>query len=221
MYDSELAEEEERRRKRAPWGVIALVLLTGLALIRNGSGEFDVGPPQPASAAAPDTRTAPGEAAASGVAPLPYSVPDQVSIPAIQVDAPVMGVGLDPDGWVDAPPPEDPNLAGWFTGAVTPGEKGTSVVVGHVDNQQGPAVFYGLGALKKGNKVEVHRQDGKTAVFEVYGIEVFETNNFPGDRVYGSKGTPELRVITCGGGFTKENGYDGNVVVFARLFEVR
>ncbi|MFF6860878.1 class F sortase [Streptomyces ardesiacus] len=222
MYDSELAEEEERRRKRAPWGVIALVLLTGLALIRNGSGEFDVGPPQPASAAAaPDTRAAPGDAAAPGVAPLPYSVPDRVSIPAIQVDAPVMGVGLDADGWVDAPPPEDPNLAGWFTGAVSPGEKGTAVVVGHVDNQQGPAVFYGLGALKKGNKVEIHRQDGKTAVFEIYGIEVFEKDNFPGDRVYGPKGTPELRVITCGGGFTKQNGYDGNVVAFARLAEVR
>ncbi|MFF0666738.1 class F sortase [Streptomyces tendae] len=217
MYDSELAEEEERRRKRAPWGVIALVLLTGLALIRNGSGEFDVGPPQPASAAASDTRAA----AASGVTPLPYSVPDRVSIPAIQVDAPVMGVGLDADGWVDAPPPEDPNLAGWFTGAVAPGEKGTAVVVGHVDNEQGPAVFYGLGALKKGNKVEVHRQDGKTAVFEIYGIEVFEKNNFPGDRVYGSKGSAELRVITCGGGFTKQNGYDGNVVTFARLVEVR
>ncbi|MEU4985754.1 class F sortase [Streptomyces sp. NPDC021969] len=221
MYDSELAEEEERRRKRAPWGVIALVLLTGLALIRNGSGEFDVGPPQPASAAASDTRSATGDGAAAGVSPLPYSVPDQVSIPAIQVDAPVMGVGLDADGWVDAPPPEDPNLAGWFTGAVSPGEKGTAVVVGHVDNQQGPAVFYGLGALKKGNRVEVHRQDGKTAVFEIYGIEVFEKNNFPGDRVYGSKGSPELRVITCGGGFTKQNGYDGNVVAFARLVEVR
>ncbi|MET9356139.1 class F sortase [Streptomyces sp. NPDC006617] len=221
MYDSELAEEEERRRKRAPWGVIALVLLTGLALIRNGSGEFDVGPPQPASAAASDTRSATGDGAAAGVSPLPYSVPDQVSIPAIQVDAPVMGVGLDADGWVDAPPPEDPNLAGWFTGAVSPGEKGTAVVVGHVDNQQGPAVFYGLGALKKGNKVEVHRQDGKTAVFEIYGIEVFEKNNFPGDRVYGSKGSPELRVITCGGGFSKQNGYDGNVVAFARLVEVR
>ncbi|MFE7434022.1 class F sortase [Streptomyces tendae] len=221
MYDSELAEEEERRRKRAPWGVIALVLLTGLALIRNGSGEFDVGPPQPASAAASDTRAATGDGAASGVTPLPYSVPDRVSIPAIQVDAPVMGVGLDADGWVDAPPPEDPNLAGWFTGAVAPGEKGTAVVVGHVDNEQGPAVFYGLGALKKGNKVEVHRQDGKTAVFEIYGIEVFEKNNFPGDRVYGSKGSAELRVITCGGGFTKQNGYDGNVVTFARLVEVR
>ncbi|CAL9658983.1 class F sortase [Streptomyces sp. enrichment culture] len=221
MYDSELAEEEERRRKRAPWGVIALVLLTGLALIRNGSGEFDVGPPQPASAAASDTRAAAGDGGAKGVSPLPYSVPDRVTIPAIQVDAPVMGVGLDADGWVDAPPPEDPNLAGWFTGAVSPGEKGTAVVVGHVDNQQGPAVFYGLGALKKGNKVEVHRQDGKTAVFEIYGIEVFEKDNFPGDRVYGSKGSPELRVITCGGGFSKQNGYDGNVVTFARLVEVR
>ncbi|MFF9817230.1 class F sortase [Streptomyces sp. NPDC014006] len=217
---SELAEEEERRRKRAPWGVIALVLLTGLALIRNGSGEFDVGPPQPASAAAADSRSAQG-LLSRAPEPLAFSVADRVRIPAIQVDAPLMPVGLDADGWVDAPPPEDPNLAGWFTGSVSPGEKGTAVVVGHVDNKQGPAVFYGLGALKKGNRVEVHRQDGKTAVFEIYGIEVFSKADFPGDRVYASKGAAELRVITCGGGFSKKNGYDGNVVVFARLTEVR
>lgn len=217
---AELAEEEERRRKRAPWGVIALVLLTGLALIRNGSGEFDVGPPQPASAAAAESRATPG--AFRGMpAALPYSEPDRVRIPSIRVDAPVMAVGLDADGWVGAPPPEDPNLAGWFTGAVTPGEKGTAVVVGHVDNNQGPAVFYGLGALKKGHRVEVARKDGKTAVFEIYGIEVFAKDDFPGDRVYGAKGGSELRVITCGGGFSKQNGYAGNVVVFARLAEVR
>ncbi|MFJ1735713.1 class F sortase [Streptomyces sp. NPDC088254] len=218
-YGLSTEEEEERPRKRAPWGVIALVLLTGLALIRNGSGEFDMGPPQPASAAAADA----GARSALGGAPqaLPYAEPDRVRIPAISVDAPVMAVGLDPDGWVGAPPPEDPNLAGWFTGAVSPGEKGTAVVVGHVDNQQGPAVFYGLGALKQGNRVEIPRRDGKTAVFEIYGVEVFAKNDFPGDRVYASKGAPELRVITCGGGFSKANGYDGNVVAFARLAEVR
>ncbi|GGV65014.1 class F sortase [Streptomyces griseoloalbus] len=214
------AEEEAPRKRRAPWGVIALVLLTGLALIRNGSGEFDVGPPQPAGAAAADSRV-PGGIAAGVVQPLPYGVPDRVRIPAIQVDAPVMAVGLDAEGWVDAPPPQDPNLAGWFTGAVSPGEKGTAVVVGHVDNAQGPAVFYGLGALKKGHRVEIARMDAKTAVFEIYGIEVFAKNNFPGDRVYASKGAAELRVITCGGGFSQQNGYDGNVVVFARLVEVR
>ncbi|WP_327342392.1 class F sortase [Streptomyces europaeiscabiei] len=215
------AEWEEPRKKRAPWGVIALVLLTGLALIRNGSGEFDVGPPQPASAAAADSRSTPRGTFTDTPDPMPYSMVDRVLIPSIRVDAPAMPVGLDTQGWVDAPPARDPNLAGWFTGAVSPGEKGTAVVVGHVDNDQGPAVFYGLGALKKGAKVEIRRADRKTAVFEIYGIEVFEKNNFPGDRVYGNSGIPELRVITCGGGFSKQNGYDGNVVVFARLVEVR
>lgn len=219
---SELAEVEERQKKRAPWGVIALVLLAGLALIRNGSGEFDVGPPQPAqaAAAAADSRV-PGTSVAGDRQSLPFAAADRVRIPSIRVDAPIIPVGLDSNGWVGAPPPEDPNLAGWFTGAVSPGEKGTAVIVGHVDNKQGPAVFYGLGSLKKGNRIEVGRKDGKTAVFEIYGIEVFAKNNFPGDRVYGSKGTPELRVITCGGGFSKQHGYDGNVVVFARLAEVR
>ncbi|MER6091978.1 class F sortase [Streptomyces bluensis] len=221
MSSSELAEEEERRRKRAPWGVIALVLLTGLALIRNGSGEFDAGPPQPASAAAADAGATPQGLFGNAPPALPYSAVSRIRIPAIQVDAPVMPVGLDLQGWVDAPPPDDPNLAGWFTGAVSPGENGTAVLVGHVDNQHGPAVFYGLGALHKGYRIEVLRNDGKTAVFEIYGVEVFEKNNFPGDRVYGNSGVPEIRVITCGGGFSKQNGYDGNVVVFARMVEVR
>src|SRR5690348_2947596 len=159
MFASEVVEEAERQKKRAPWGVIALVLLTGLALIRNGSGEFDVGPPQPATAAAADSRT-PVATFSNGPAALPYSVVDRVRIPAIQVDAPVVPVGLDSAGWVDAPPPDNANLAGWFTGAVSPGEKGTAVIVGHVDNMRGPAVFYGLGALKKGNRVEVQRKDG-------------------------------------------------------------
>ncbi|WP_030572308.1 class F sortase [Streptomyces aureocirculatus] len=214
---SEEFEEEERQRRRAPWGVMALVLLTGLALIRNGSGEFDVGPPQPASAAAADR--APTRKGAP--APLTFSPADRIRIKPIRVDAPVIAVGLDSEGWVDAPPPDDSNLAGWFTGAVSPGEQGTSVVVGHVDNQQGPAVFYGLGSLKKKQRIEVKRKDRRTAVFEIYGIEVFAKNNFPGDRVYKNGGTPELRVITCGGGFSKQNGYDGNVVVFARLVDVR
>ncbi len=95
------------------------------------------------------------------------------------------------------------------------------MIVGHVDNDVGPAVFYGLGALKQRDRVEVRRLDGKTAVFEVYGNEVFDKKNFPGGRVYGNKGAPELRVITCGGGFSEEHGYAGNVVVFARMVEVR
>ncbi|KUN02924.1 peptidase C60 [Streptomyces yokosukanensis] len=216
---SELAGQEKRPWRRSLWGVTALLLLSGLALMRNGSGEFDVGPPQPASAAAPVTRDGTGTPSAPS-APLAFSAVGRVRIPAIRVDAAVVPVGLDSDGRVAAPPSDDAAAAGWFTGAVSPGENGTAVIVGHVGNRRGPAVFHGLGALKKGSRIEVLRKDGRTAVFETYGVEVFPKAGFPGDRVYGSKGAPELRVITCGGGFSQQKGHDGDVVVSARLVAV-
>ncbi|MEV6314357.1 class F sortase [Streptomyces sp. NPDC051776] len=214
------------RKKRSPWGLIILALLIGVALIRNGVAQ-ESGPPQPTSESAADTRTAssPAPARSAPKKPVPEalgtSLPSRVAIPAIRVDAPLMQVGLDPEGWVASPPATEKNLAGWYKDSVTPGENGTAVIVGHVDNKAGPVVFYNLGALKKGHTVEVNRQDGRTAVFEIYGIEVFDKQQFPAGRVYGDTGRPELRVITCGGGFSKAKGYAGNVVVFARMTHVR
>ncbi|MFF8378653.1 class F sortase [Streptomyces sp. NPDC015661] len=216
--------QPDRTGRRGAWGVVAVVLLVGVHLVRGGTGELQgAGPPQPLAAAAPDGTRA-GLAAlapASVPAPLPASPPVRVRVPAVRIDAPVTEVGLDADGWIEAPPPEDDRLAGWFTGAVTPGERGTAVVVGHVDTPNGRAVFYDLGALAKGHRVEIARRDGRTAVFAVYGVEVVPKEGFPAERVYGDAGVPELRLITCGGTFTEENGYAGNVVVSARLVEVR
>lgn len=217
-------EGEQRPRRRSPWGPLALVLLTGLAMMRNGVNLND-GPPQPAAAAAVAVR--PDQAVVAPPAPPPdlevleHSSVQRIRIPAIKVDAPVMTVGLDAQGFIDAPPPQDPNLAGWYLNGISPGQQGSAVIVGHVDNAQGPAVFYGLGSLNKGQHIEVERYDGRTAVFEVYGVEVFSKETFPGARVYGDTGHPELRVITCGGGYSRGRGYDGNVVVFARMVEAR
>ncbi|RSS35302.1 class F sortase, partial [Streptomyces sp. WAC08241] len=155
--------------------------------------------------------------AAAGLEPLPFAPASRIKIPAIRVAAPIMDVGLDADGWVAAPPPQDANLAGWYQNGISPGQRGTSVVVGHVDNTRGPAVFYGLGSLEKGQHIEVERYDGRVAVFEIYGVEVYAKDDFPGVQVYADTGQPELRVITCGGGYTRARGYDGNVVVYARM----
>ncbi|MCX5150917.1 MULTISPECIES: class F sortase [unclassified Streptomyces] len=228
-------ESEQPPRRRSPWGVLALVMLSGLAMMRNGAEVAD-GPPQPTAAAAvgvpaeqlPANPPVQGEqpmqhqpAPPVEVEPLEHSSVQRVRIPNIRVDAPVMTVGLDRQGWIEAPPPQDPNLAGWYLNGISPGQRGSAVIVGHVDNAQGPAVFYGLGSLRKGNHIEVERYDGRTAVFEVYGVEVFSKETFPGARVYGDTGHAELRVITCGGGYSKARGYDGNVVVFARMVETR
>jgi hypothetical protein len=86
-----------------------------------------------------------------------------------------------------------------------------------VDNADGPAVFFRLGALKRGAVVEVDRRDGRTAVFTVDAVEVYDARDFPDAKVYGTATRPELRVITCGGGYSRATGYRGNVVVFAHL----
>ncbi|WP_371619017.1 class F sortase [Streptomyces sp. NBC_00454] len=229
-----MTEDESERppRRRSPWGAIALVMLTGLAMMRNGA-DVVAGPPQPAAAAAVSATSGAAvgaqndQSAAQAPTPSPdmevleHSSVQRIRIPSISVDAPVMTVGLDAQGWIDAPPPQDKNLAGWYLNGISPGQQGSAVIVGHVDNAQGPAVFYGLGSVRKGSQIEVARYDGRTAVFEVYGVEVFSKETFPGARVYGDTGHPELRVITCGGGYSKAKGYDGNVVVFARMVEAR
>ncbi|MFC9811318.1 class F sortase [Streptomyces virginiae] len=217
-------DETGQSRKRSPWGVLALVMLTGLAMVRNGVN-IDDGPPQPTAASAvavtADQLPANPPTPPADMELLEHSSVQRIRIPTISVDAPVMTVGLDAEGWIDAPPPQDRNLAGWYLNGISPGQRGSAVIVGHVDNAQGPAVFYGLGSVKPGNRIEVERYDGRTAVFEVYGVEVFSKEAFPGARVYGDTGHAELRVITCGGGYSKARGYDGNVVVFARMVEAR
>ncbi|MFG3285203.1 class F sortase [Streptomyces sp. NPDC048111] len=206
----------------------------GLWLIERGVESVE--PPRPSAAeafpagAAPERagRTAgtPAGAAARGPAQLPPaegllpSEPVRVTIPAIRVDAPVMRLGLGPDRSLDVPPPGSTDQAGWYQDGTTPGARGTAVMAGHVDDAHGPAVFYALGALKKGNPVEVTRKDGRTAVFTVDAVEVYANDAFPDAKVYGAAARPELRLITCGGGFSKETGYRGNVVVFAHLTAV-
>lgn len=169
----------------------------------------------PTPSFAPSTAAAP--AAPPDPAPLGWSRPTRIRIPVIGVDAPVAEVGLGASGGPEPPSPTDRNLAGWYGGSVTPGSTGTSVVVGHVDTTAGRAVFYDLGALHRGNLIDLARADGSLAVFAVDAVEVYGKADFPSSRVYGASGRPELRVVTCGGGYTKATGYQGNVVVYAHL----
>ncbi|MEU0603481.1 class F sortase [Streptomyces sp. NPDC006393] len=191
--------------------VTVVALCSGVWLLRSAGPEQP--PPQPAAAEGhPD----PGEERLSAPA-LPPSPPTRIRIPSIRVNAPLMGLGLTPSGSLDVPPSQEKNLAGWYEAGTTPGERGTAIVAGHVDNTEGPAVFYDLGALRKGSVIEVDRRDGGVAVFTVDAIEVYQATNFPDKKVYGAAPRPELRVITCGGGYSRSTGYRGNVVVFAHL----
>ncbi|MEW2636400.1 class F sortase [Streptomyces sp. NPDC048389] len=202
--------------------VLACAAIAGILLIADAAR--DEHPPQPSSAqsrsvsALPAPRTAP---APTGIQALPQSDPVRMVIPAIGVNAPMTRLELDDTGALRPPPADEPGLAGWYGRGTAPGATGTAVTAGHVDTPMGPGVFYRLGALTKGDTVEIMREDGRTAVFAVDAVEVHDRNDFPDDKVYGDADRPELRVITCGGPYSPGTGYQGNVVVYASLSAVR
>lgn len=149
--------------------------------------------------------------------PLPRSRPTSVRIPSLGIDAPIRGIGLTGERELETPPVDDANLIGWYRGGATPGEAGVAIAVGHRDTTTGRAVFAGLASVKRGKKIEARREDGRTAVYTVDRVKVFDKANFPDKEVYGPTKRPEIRVLTCGGLFDRQNGYTSNVVVFGHL----
>jgi len=153
-------------------------------------------------------------ALAYGAAPAaPAAAPIAVRIPAIKVDAELIGLGLDVDGALEVPPYEK---AGWFSGGPRPGERGAAVIAAHVDSRTGPAVFFRLRQLKPGDQVSVAYDDGSSVSFEVTRAQSFPKASFPTERVYGRTSGPELRLITCDGAFDRRSGsYPDNLIVWA------
>jgi hypothetical protein len=141
-------------------------------------------------------------------------LPTRIRIPAIGVDARVIGLGLDREGALDVPSRWDD--AGWYVHGPRPGESGPAVIAGHVDSTSGPAVFYRLGALRAGAAVQIARKDGTAIRFRVRRVERWPKAHFPTRRVYGPTRRPALRIITCGGGFDRSTGhYLDNTIVYA------
>ena len=160
--------------------------------------------------------TAPDDTVAE---PLPASEPTGLRIDAIGVDEQVFPIGLGDDGKLLAPRGEQADLAAWFDGSPTPGETGPAVIEGHVTWRGDPSVFFELGALQPGDRIEVDRQDGTVATFEVYDAARYPKDEFPTVAVYGKTDGPELRLITCSGELDEDEHHLDNTVVFARLVE--
>lgn len=162
--------------------------------------------------------SAPRLASLPTAAPLSPSQPLRIEIPALDVNAPVMRLGQDPDGAVQVPPLGNHNLAGWYDRTVLPGQDGTSVILGHVDNFTGPSVFFYIKTLRPGDILKVVRADGKTAEFSVDGVQRVAKVTFPSQAIYGNTRYPGLRLITCGGPFdSSTRQYVDNIIVYSHL----
>ncbi|MBV9858380.1 MAG: class F sortase [Streptosporangiaceae bacterium] len=197
--------------------------LAGALLVMGGVASIGVAvvaqrhAPQPSAAAT-------GTLGAGGHGPsLRRSLPVSVDIPAIGVNSKLLRLGLNSDGTLQVPSlATGAGLAAWYKYSATPGQVGSSVIEGHLDSLQGPAVFFRLGALRPGDSVDVTLADGVTAIFRVTGVREYRKADFPTKVIYGATDYAALRLITCGGAFDYATGhYLSSTVVFASLTSSR
>ena len=146
-----------------------------------------------------------------------------VDIPAIGVTSKLLHLGVNRDGTIQVPSiSAAADKAAWYKYSATPGQIGASVIEGHVDSYQGPAIFFRLGALQPGNTINVTLADGVTAVFRVTGVREYRKSKFPAQAIYGATNYAALHLVTCGGAFDYATGhYVSSTVVFASLISSR
>jgi hypothetical protein len=197
-----------RWRRPVPWWIAAVILLAaagvvfGLVLTSNRSLS---GPLYPGSKVIVAKTHGVGRA-----------LPVSLSIPAIGLNVSLSQLGLNANGTVQVP--TDYQQPGWYRYGPSPGQEGSAVILGHVDNYQGPAVFFKLRDLKPGDKVTVALADGMTTHFVVRQVAMYAKARFPTTLVYASHGYPGLQLVTCGGVFDDSTrSYLSNVVVYTSL----
>ena len=141
------------------------------------------------------------------------AAPVRIVIPAIDVDHPVVAVGLLADGAMAVP---DFGLAGWYEPGPMVGEPGPAVIAAHVSSAAGPDVFAGLVDLEPGDEIAVETASGGRHVFVASGSEQQLKEQLPTDRIWSDDDEPVLRLITCGGEFDSAAGsHRDNVIVYA------
>ena len=228
---------DRRSRWRDPsnWLVAALVLLlVGVGFfvssLRGGNdpgrdaGSAVPGHSAPAQSRASKAMAVRSEAARSSAAArstarssaTARSVPVSLRIKAIGVSVSLSQLGLNADRSAQVPTKyEEP---GWFKLGPTPGQVGSAVILGHVDDKQGPAVFFKVNTLKAGDAVDVSLTNGVVSHFVVQTVQTYSKSEFPAAKVYASHGYSALQLVTCGGRFDKATGhYESNVVAYTTL----
>lgn len=143
--------------------------------------------------------------------------PQTLDIPSIKVHARIESVGLDRQGLMDVP--KDPANVAWYNLGPKPGERGNSVIDGHIDTATGAlAVFAKLKDLQPGNKIVVTDIHHRLHIFVVKLIESVPTIPFPLQKVFGSTQQSNLNLITCAGSWDSfQHTYNKRLVVFASL----
>jgi LPXTG-site transpeptidase (sortase) family protein len=194
-------------RRPATWVILGLVVV-GLALVVWAVLPADNPVRQIAGT---DTDEAPS--VEEDVPDTAEEGPDEILVPSLKIEAPLIPIELETDGVLT--PPADTDVAGWWDGSAEPGSgEGQTVITGHTVSTGG-GVMNELPKLDVGGVIQV-RDEGKvydyraTGVFKLTKEEVSAASQ----TLFGQDGGHgRLVLVTCTD--YHDGVYDSNVLVWA------
>lgn len=143
--------------------------------------------------------------------------PKRIRISKLGVDAFIQKAGVDQNKQVAVP--NNVHLASWFADSQRPGQKGLSVIDGHVSGVTTDGVFKKLKTLAAGDSFQVELGSGKVLNYKVLEtVELKEADS--ASYLFSQKPTvtSQVNLITCGGSFNRAaNQYENRVIVAAEL----
>ena len=142
--------------------------------------------------------------------------PDRLIIPSLNIDAHVQYVGVNSKGNIGTP--SNFKDVAWYSAGVVPGEVGSAIIDGHLDNGLGMSgIFIYLSDIKIGDIVTVVAKNGARVDFVVASIQVYDYLNVSQQVLFGTDlATSSLKLITCGGAWVSGNKmYDKRLIVTA------
>jgi sortase A len=147
----------------------------------------------------------------------PGEHPARLRIPTLGIDANVQYVGITKKSTM-AVPSNFTDVA-WYKYGPVPGQRGSAVMDGHVDNGLAlDGVFKHLSDIKIGDDVYVDTKDGTPLHFVVIDVQLYPYKNVPTQLIFGQSNAVRLNLITCDGAWVKgDKTYDHRLVVYTIL----
>lgn len=143
--------------------------------------------------------------------------PSRLIIPSIGVDADIRPVGISYRG--NMMTPDNFSDVGWYKYGTLPGQHGSAVIDGHVDNGLSfPGVFKRLKEMQIGQDVYIQTEAGQRLHFRVVDVQTYYYTSAPLQTIFNRDDTVRLNLITCDGDWVPEDQTDDHrVVVYTEL----
>lgn len=198
------------------------------AMARTAVPEGDTARDEPGEPAEPDRAATPGRSRTVPLVPAearrPATAPEQappaspvgLQIPAVDIAADVVPVGVEDDGQMEIP--QSGSDVGWYRYGAAPGQgEGSTVLASHVDTlAEGRGVLARLTDLRAGDLVSVTLEDGSEVDYQVTGRRTVPKAELDVGTLFDRSGPEQLRLVTCGGPWQPErSSYRDNVIVTA------